>query len=277
MSGDLLPVLRSQLLSSTPGVTHGITQRVQGMSPSDGQVGYSPPRDQQDAWRNRQCWAAVIGVDAERLVTPGQVHGNTVLVVTAEDGGTGAQPGSGIVGQGDAMITAATEIGLFSLHADCMPILLAGLDAAGEAIAVGAVHAGWRGTVVDVVGRAVLAMRDQFGIEAKDVIAYLGPAIGACCYEVGPEVTKSWIDQAPDGLQAVINDADGVRFDLAAANVHLLERAGVSTDRIEVAGLCTKCEPERWFSHRGHGPETGRFAAVIALTKDRPDYLVVED
>ena len=64
MTADLLPILRSQRLSAIPGVVHGITRRVPGMSPTGGQVGYSPPRDQDDAWRNRECWAAVIATSA---------------------------------------------------------------------------------------------------------------------------------------------------------------------------------------------------------------------
>ena len=277
MTADLLPILRSQRLSAIPGVVHGITRRVPGMSATDGQVGYSAPRDQDDAWRNRECWAAVIGVDAEAFVTPGQVHGNDVLVVTHDDAGTGARPGSGIIGHGDAMITRETGVTLLSLHADCLPILLTAMGDDGSAVAVGVSHAGWRGTVADVAGATISALFEQFGVEPTAIHAYLGPAIGRCCYDVGPEVIEAWMSQAPDGVDAVVQHEHGVRFDLVAANAHLLARAGVPHTQVDAADICTRCNGDRWFSHRAQGAETGRFAAIIALTDDRPDHRYEED
>jgi len=117
-------VLRSALLSSVPGIAHGLTGRIPGMGRADGNVGYGPPRDKEDAWEMRQAWASVVGVDPARLATAGQIHGNAVLRVHSDDAGVGARPDSGLVGLGDALISNEAGPVLFSLHADCLPLLL---------------------------------------------------------------------------------------------------------------------------------------------------------
>lgn len=261
-----LPLLRSALLAEVPGIVHGFTGRVPGLGRAAGNVGYSPPRDTADAWAMRRAWGSAIGVDPERLVTTGQVHGNAVLIAGAGDAGTGARPGSGKLGLGDAMIADDTGPVLFSLHADCLPLLLVDPGRRRRRPAVAAVHAGWRGTVADVVGATVRAMAEHFGSEPGELFAALGPAIGACCYEVGPEVVAAWSNLAgADGEAAIRRDGGRVSFDIVAANLGLLERAGIRADRIEALGICTRCRGDAWFSHRGQGPTTGRFAAVIAL------------
>jgi hypothetical protein len=260
-------VYRSDLLSALPGVVHGFTRRQIGIGSADGNVGYSPPRDQADAWTNRQAWSAAIGVDPERLVTLGQVHGANVLRVRAGDAGIGARPGSGKLGLGDALITDEPGPVLFSLHADCLPLLLVGIGRGGQARAVAAVHAGWRGTVADIAGATVQAMAASFGIRPGELVAAIGPTIGPCCYPVGDEVIAAWRAAAGgDAASAIIPGLHPAQpaFDLAAANALLLARAGVDPSRIERADLCTCCG-EGWFSHRGQGPTTGRFAAVIAF------------
>lgn len=264
-----LPVYRSPLLSGIPGVVHGYTRRVVGLGAADGNVGYSPPRDKDDAWINRQAWCRAIGVDPARLVTPGQVHGNTVLRARAGDAGIGSRPGTGKLGLGDALIAGEPGPVLFSLHADCLPLLLVGVGAGGRARAVAAVHAGWRGTAADVVGETVRALHAEFGIRPADVLAAIGPSIGPCCYPVGGEVIAAWSGTAGDGAAAAIvgHPSGQPALDLAAANAHLLTQAGIDPRHIERSGVCTCCG-DGWFSHRGQGPTTGRFAAVIALDGD---------
>ena len=257
-----LPVLRSPLLETAPCVVHGITRRVRGLGLDDGNLGYGPPRDVTDAWAMRQRWCAAVGIDPERLVTAGQVHGATVLRVRADQAGLGARPGSGRVGIGDALITDEPGVALVSLHADCLPLFL--VDPVRPA--VGVVHAGWRGTTADVAGEAVRAMASAFGSQPERLLAFLGPAIGACCYEVGPEVAAAWVERvgAEAGV-ALTPSGERWRLDLRAANALLLRRAGLRRDHVEQSSLCTRCAAEEWFSHRAQGPTTGRFGALIAL------------
>lgn len=260
-----LPRLTSRLIAAHPGFVHGFTRRRPGLGAAEGNVSYSGARDAAEAWRMRQIWAATIGVDPEQMVTTGQVHGNRVLRVTASDAGRGARPEPGSVQAGiaDALITNEPGPVLLSMHADCLPILLA--DPVTRA--VGIVHAGWRGTIVDVAGAAVREMTAAYGTDPGTLLAYLGPAIGAACYEVGEDVATAWTSLAGPDAQAVALKpaADRWTFDLAAANAYLLRQAGLRADHIEASGICTRCGGEEWFSHRGQGPATGRFGAIITL------------
>jgi polyphenol oxidase len=120
------------------------------------------------------------------------------------------------------------------------------------------VHAGWRGSAVRAAGAAVDALQGAFGSRPRDIVAGIGPAIGPCCYSVGQDVVDAFADR-PELF------ADG-KLDLWAANRQALLEAGVLAEHIEVAGVCTQCESERFFSHRANGGQpAGRFAAVIRL------------
>jgi polyphenol oxidase len=257
--------LRSDLLSAIPFVRHGLTYRVPGMGKADGNVGLGTPRDREDAWQMRVRWCAGIGVDPERIVTMGQVHGNTVIRVMADDAGKGARDPGTHIGYGDALITDAPDVVLATLHADCQPILLVDPDRP----AVAAVHAGWRGTVADVGGATVAAMHEAYGSDPARMLAYLGPAIGPEQNEVGDEVIQAWLAQAADlgdlASTAVTKPGPKHHFDVPRANALLLQRAGLTPEHIEVSNICTRSNLDRWFSHRGHGPNAGREAALIAL------------
>ncbi len=265
---DLIP-LRSQLLSSVSGLVHGITNRVAGAGLADGNVGDTAPRDAADAWQMRIAWCTAIGVDPDRIVRTGQVHENAVFVVTEEHAGMGRRRDTPTPGTADAMITQAINVPIMTLAADCLPLLM--VDPVHRAVA--AVHAGWRSTVLDIAGETIRAMTREFDTDPADVLAYLGPSIGVCCNEVGPEVTAAWREQAQDlgevAESAVTRPGVKEHFDVPQANALLLQRAGVLPEHIEMSGICTKCDTEHWFSHRGQGPNTGRHGGVIMLQEDQ--------
>jgi polyphenol oxidase len=260
----LLPA-RSELLGSVPGVAHGVSHRVAGLGKADGNIGLGSPRDKADAWEMRKLWAEAIGVDPDTIVTGGQVHGTGILRITATDAGKGSREGIPQVAIGDGMITDAPGVTLLTLHADCQPILLVDPDRP----AVAAVHAGWRGTVANIAGVAVAAMRDAYGSRPERLLAWLGPALGPCCHETGPEVTAAWRETAAscgiDPEPAVSRPAAKDHFNVPEANRLLLLAAGVAGDRIDISPECTRCDTDRWFSHRGHGPHAGREGAFIAI------------
>lgn len=264
-AADLTP-LRSELLSAVSGVIHGLTYRVEGMGKADGNIGYSGPRDKEDAWAMRQVWCEAIGVDPERMVLVGQVHGADVVEARPEHAGAGATPGSEQAGYADALMTDRPNLVLTTLHADCQPILL--VDPERSAIA--AIHAGWRGTVQDIAGATIRAMQEAYGSDPANILAFLGPGIGGCCNEVGPEVTAAWRAQAtnlgPLAELAITKPGPKEHLDIPRANALLLQRAGLQPEHIEVSAICTKCDTDDWFSHRGQGPTTGRQASMIMLT-----------
>lgn len=258
--------LRSELLSSVAGVIHGITHRVEGLGKADGNIGETAPRDREDAWEMRQIWSREIGFDPMRLVRTGQVHEADVFRVTEEHAGMGRNWQVPIAGTSDAMITNEPYLPIMTLHADCLPLLMCD----PERGVVAAVHAGWRSTVMDIAGATVRSFVHDFGSRPEDILAFLGPAIGGCCNEVGPEVTTAWRAQARDlgalAELAVTRPGPKEHFDVPRANTLLLHRAGLIPDHIEVSPICTKCTTDEWFSHRGHGPLAGRQGAAIMLT-----------
>lgn len=161
----------------------------------------------------------------------------------------------------DIILTDKPEVTLFMRFADCVPILLH--DPLRRVI--GIAHAGWLGTVRDVAGVTVNKMSEQYGSRPTDLIACIGPSIGPDHYEVGEDVILQ-VKQAfgADASLMLPQHDSRTHFDLWKANQYLLERAGVRC--IELAGLCTACHTEDWFSHRTEKGKTGRFGALISLS-----------
>jgi YfiH family protein len=160
----------------------------------------------------------------------------------------------------DIILTDQPNVTLLMRFADCVPILL--YDP--ERGAVGLVHAGWKGSVLKVAATAIEKMIAWFGTRPEDILAGIGPSIGAHHYAVGPDVVAQ-VKQAFNGLAPTLlssSNAGAVQFDLWEANRLVLENAGVRN--IEVSGLCTACLPEDLYSHRGDLGKTGRVGAFIA-------------
>jgi len=155
----------------------------------------------------------------------------------------------GVLGEGDALLEDREGSVVAVKTADCLPVLL--VDERHRAVA--AVHAGWRGTVAHIVGAAVDAMRARFETAPADLHAALGPAIGVCCYEVGPEVAAQFGKQG----RAHISLADANRDQLLAA--------GVTGNRIYASNLCTMCRVEEFHSFRRDREAAGRMYSFIGI------------
>lgn len=194
--------------------------------------------DHEHAAANRALIAEALGFDVARLAQVGQVHGADVLEAPAGS--------SGVLGEGDGLVTGEAGVVLQILTADCVPVLLEGDTR------VAALHAGWRGLAAGVVER---------GVEAVGAVraAWVGPSIHACCYEVGDEVTSAF-------RRAGLPVAGERRVDPAQAARAALESAGVRN--IAVASRCTSCEPN-YFSHRRDGVG-GRQGSFISRPAPRP-------
>jgi YfiH family protein len=163
----------------------------------------------------------------------------------------------------DALVTNVPRLLVGVKTADCVPIILG--DRSTGACA--AVHAGWRGTLASILPRAVERMRDEYGTRVEDLRAAIGPAAGACCYEVGAEVIEAFKEKFAHAEQLFTPTRDGhALVDLQRANREQLIDAGVSSEMIHTAPLCTMCRTDIFFSYRRekaiHG-RTGRLMAVI--------------
>jgi len=174
------------------------------------------------------------------LATLRQIH-STACVVAAGRGG--------VLGEGDALLENTPGAVVAVKTADCLPILL--VDEGHGAVA--AVHAGWRGTVAGIAQRAVEAMRAEFGTRPGELHAAIGPGIGRCCYEVGPEVA------------AQFGQRGRAYVDLAAANRRQLMDAGVTPERIYASNLCTMCRGEEFYSFRREKEAAGRLYAFAGI------------
>jgi YfiH family protein len=207
---------------------------------------------------NRQRFLRAIGAAALPVLAPRQVHSAHVAVDRADM----PLPNTAVL-EGDAVVSDRRGVALLVLAADCLPVLL--YDP--SRCVIGVVHAGWRGTAGAIVQRAVEAMRESFGCVPAHIRAALGPAIGRCCYEVGPEVLEqvsAVTPLAPAALVTPLPNRKGL-LDLGAANEAQLIGAGLRPGHIERLNLCTACHPDRFFSHRREGEPTGRTGAAIAF------------
>ncbi len=255
-------------LALYPGLLHGFSTRQGGVSApphASLNMAYARPDDPAAVQENRRRFAAALGFDLNAVVIAGQVHGTTVRRASAVDKGRGAYGANTVLPPADALITNHPGVVLWAGFADCTPLLF--YDPVQQA--VGVAHAGWQGTVGNIVGATVAAMTHEFGSNPSDLLAAIGPAIGPCCYEVGEPVvsavaTAFGADVAADLLPRPPG-SERPHFDLWSANAHWLQAAGVQPCNILRQDCCTACNVERFFSHRREQGATGRFAAVIGI------------
>ena len=193
-----------------------------------------------------------VGVHDLRVVTMWQVHGDRIVEVRDKK--------LKEAGAADGMITAERELFLGVLTADCVPVLFSVRDKKLAAV----VHAGWRGTLAGIAPKMVRALQEHHGVDPASIEAALGPSIGPCCYEIGPEVVASMVQKWGSLAEPSLQAKNGKSFlDLRAMNVSLLENAGVLPSQIFKVGPCTSCAKEDFFSYRREKTETGRQMSFI--------------
>ena len=193
--------------------------------------------------------------DRIRLVS--QVHGIGIAAIHKETAGAWTPPTADAIVSDDDRVAVAVRV------ADCAPILLA--DTTRSVVA--AVHAGWRGTMQGIAGVAVASMSREFGCGAEDLIAAIGPCLGLCCGEMGPEVVDMFRAAGHDdgriGRWFQTGASGRPYFDLWLANREQLESAGLRPDRVFASGLCSRSYPEVFHSYRAKGSRAGRMLGII--------------
>ncbi len=230
-------------LSMDAGVSHAVFTRNEGDERSAGVTTDDPS----SVKRNRRMIAKIMGTDAP--VFARQVHGIDVLVI-----GKGDEPEEGgVAGEGDAMITNVPGKFLAVQVADCQPVLMH--DPARGVVA--AVHSGWRGSVANIIGVTVDAMKARYGCNPGDIRAGIGPSLGPCCAEF-----INYRTELPEPFHRFKDNRD--HFDFWAASREQLTAAGVPGENIEIGDICTVCNTDTFYSYRGE-KDTGRFVGVIGL------------
>ncbi len=278
---------------------HGFSTRFGGVSKIYGEgalnLGWTKEDNVGKVAENRRRFLQLLDTqNLDKLITISQFHSGLVRVIEAEDGareGRLETANGRAVLRGDGMMTDIPGVMLGVQVADCVPVLV--VDVRRRVVA--AFHAGWRGTLARIVERGIGRMRLRYGSRPEDLLAVVGPAIGACCYSVGEEVRFEFESQfayAPE-LFSEVYDSDPVRnkypllfltarapghsnigpqihLDLWQANRLQLLDAGLNAKRITVIGECSACTRVdgrlKYFSHRGESGFAGRMMGVVGVT-----------
>lgn len=196
--------------------------------------------------QNRREFFESLGFAEGSVGSAGQIHGNNIEIMEAP----GRSP------QTDALVTPKKGILLSISVADCVPILL--LDRVTKTVA--AVHAGWRGTAKSILAKAVNFLEDYYGSVPGDILAFVGPSAGVCCYEVGGDVAENFSEK----FLAAGRAPGKYMLDLKAANAGQLIELGIPRDNVDVSEYCTICNSD-FHSFRRDGDGSGRMLAVIGL------------
>lgn len=222
----------------SPGIRHFFTTRRSG-------AGNPFPPDIRDAF-----------------VLVKQVHGDHILIMDKPVADMPSFVEEASQKPCDAIITNQSRIGIGVVTADCLPVLL--YDPIQSVIA--AVHAGWRGTIQGILPKVVCQMVYMFKSQAENIVAAMGPAIGACCYAVGEMVIEPLRSVTPEWERYLTPSEDGkAKLDLTALNRRQIEDAGVPERNIFTVGLCTACNGDLFFSYRRDGIGTGRMISGIMM------------
>jgi len=295
------PVVRASAWDAYPWLWHGFSSRGGGVSEVYGagslNLGWTLHDDSACVAENRTRFLKAVSglrrrVTADsgiRMATLRQTHTGLVRIIEAGDSPLETPEGKAVL-RGDAVMTDAPGLVLAIQVADCVPVLVA--DTRRKAVA--AFHAGWRGTLRRIVERGVGRMRLRYGSRPEDLIAVVGPSIGACCYSVGEEVRHEFESQFAYGDQLFrevfdlgpvklkypmlflsarapghSNLGPQIHLDLWEANRRQLLDAGIREKKIGVIGECTACTrlcgQLKYFSHRGESGFTGRMMAAIGI------------
>ncbi len=282
-----IEIVRAPAFQRVPWLMHGFSTRTGGVSHvyAPGQragelnLGFTASDSRENVLENRRRFLEALGAPPDAaLVTLLQIHSSVVRRAVRQDAAR--------IFRGDGHITNQPGVLLAIQTADCIPVLIADT----KRKAVGAFHAGWRGTLKRIVENGVGRMRAELGSHPQDLIAAVGPGIALCCYAVGEEVRGEFASQfayAPQ-LFRELSESDPIRekypllfltarapghsdlgpqlhLDLMEANRRQLLDAGLSQESITVIGHCTRCQRNRYFSWRAEQGFTGRMLSVVGI------------
>jgi YfiH family protein len=296
-ANNRIEVVRAPGWDRYPWLLHGFSSRPGGVSdvygPGSLNLGWTKQDDSANVAENRKRFVkAVAGRRPVRLATLRQTHTGLVRIIEAGDSPLETAEGKAVL-RGDGVMTDVPGLLLGVQVADCVPVLIA--DPKRNAVA--AFHAGWRGTLKRIVERGIGRMRLRYGSRPEDLVAVVGPSIGACCYSVGEEVRQEFESQFEycKELFSEVYDADPVKqkypllfltarapghsnlgpqihLNLWEANRRQLLDAGLKEKKVAVIGECTACTrlkggALKYFSHRGENGFAGRMIAAVGVAE----------
>ena len=246
------------LISNQISAAHGFTTRLGGVSTgvlASLNIGMHRGDDPENVAENFRILGQSIGFDPKNAVLTHQIHTDIVRIVTKNDC-------AGLDHHDyppcDGLVTAEKGLALVVFTADCTPILLHDPITG----AVGAAHAGWRGTAMDIAGKTARVMAEALGCDVKNIRAAIGPNIGDCHFQTDADVPEAMVRAfGQEAWQHIRRDGQKYYVNLKAINALSLRRAGV--EHIDISHACTACNPDRFWSHRLTGGLRGSQGAVI--------------
>lgn len=260
-----IPYISFNSLDKISWIKNGFSTRLGGVSKNhlySMNLGLTRGDLEQNVLDNHRIIASAMGVEPENMISGHQTHTTNVMKVGKSDCGKGIflpRDYNDI----DGLITDEKDVVLTTYYADCVPLYL--VDIKNKAI--GLSHSGWRGTV-NRIGKVTLeAMTREYGTNPKDVIVCIGPSICKACYEVGEDVAKEFMIGFPKNYSLLLEPKDNNKFqlDLWNANKLVFLESGVPAENISVTDICTCCNKNVMFSHRGHNGMRGNLAAFLAI------------
>lgn len=240
---------------------HGFTTRLGGVSTgflASMNLGIRRGDTPENIQKNYEILGKALGFAPEKSVFSVQVHGDVIRTVTERDWGKGLITNTDY--ECDGLITNVPGTALFVFSADCGTLLYHD-PVTG---AVGACHAGWRGTALGIARKTAEAMVKTYGCDPKNIRVALGPCISKCCFETDSDVPEAMLAALGEEANAFIEkNGEKYHVDLKGINKSFVMQAGISEENIDVTELCTACQPDIFWSHRRHGQERGSIGAVI--------------
>jgi len=225
---------------------------VAAVSPADGDARFK--EDSAAAPEYRARFLRALELDPETLVCPQQIHGDHIFSVLKEHSGRGAVTRVSAIAEADALWTMECDLPLGILTADCVPVFF--YDPVLHVASLA--HVGWRGLAAGLPSKVLATLAKACGSEARNMLVGLGPAIRACCYEVGREVAE----QFP---KCCVSRAGQIYLDLAAGIRLELLAHGLRQTNMEISDICTFCDSNAWPSYRREGERSGRILSILAL------------
>jgi len=258
--------IKSDILSSP----HAFSTRRGGVSGLDHtkslNLAFGRGDDDETVLENLSLFAGAVGFDPKSVVSLPQIHSDKVFTVTKESRGDGYFLRENIA-EGDGYVTLERGVTLGIKTADCAPILFEAVRD-GQVIAIGAAHAGWRGTVGKIAAKCADRLSKISGVDKSQILACIGPCIHKCCYEVSEDVVLAARSGVGAGLvdRFVVPNGHGkYQCDIAGLNRALLIECGLLPQNVQILDECTCCNPEKYFSHRYSGGVRGTMLSVIFM------------
>ena len=262
--GSGIPYISFNALEQTGMVVNAFSTRQGGVSVGcleSMNLGFNRGDLDENVLKNHKIFAKAVGFPYENIVTTNQTHTTNVRVVTKEDCGKGITKDRDY-SDVDGLITNIPGIVLATYYADCVPLYI--LDPINKAI--GLSHSGWKGTVKRIGDNTLKLMNENYGTNPKDVICCIGPSICQDCYEISEDVANEFINEFGKNNKILYNKGNGkYQLNLWESVKQVFLDAGVEYDNIYTTDICTCCNKDELFSHRGHHGKRGNLAAFLML------------